>query len=59
MATAIDNEPALVKSHLQHYFSVFPQDIIYYNIGRNKDKSLVMSDLERAANTIIAIESRK
>lgn len=61
LASAIENDPLRIKAHLLDYFSVYPQDTMYYNIRRNKDKdkSIVMSDLERAANNLIVIEAKK
>ncbi len=45
----IENDPPKVKEWLLYYLDLFPQDAVYHDIKLNKDKTLDVDDLERAA----------
>ena len=57
-ATAIEDDPAQVKEQLQNYLAEFPQDAAYHEIRLNKDKTLVVEDLEKASRSAIVVEAR-
>lgn len=55
LATVIENDPQKVSDALVHFLSLFPQDAAYQDIRLNRDKSLVVADLERASNRAIVV----
>jgi len=56
-ATAIVNDPPLIKAALRDYLGLFPQDAAYHDIGLKKDKSPVAKDLERASHEAVVVEA--
>lgn len=53
----IASDSPMAKAYLQHYFSLFPKDVIVYGIKLNKDKSLSDAALKKAAKNMIIVES--
>ena len=58
-ASALTDDPALIRKRLTHYLGLYPQDAAYHEIRLNKDKSLVAEDLERASHNAVAVECRR
>ncbi len=57
-ATAIDCDPERIREALRHYLALFPQDAAYHDIGLNRDKSLVVGDLDRASRNAVVVEAQ-
>ena len=57
LATVIENDPPRIQEALRHYLALFPQDAAYHDIKLNPDRSPVVADLEKAANTSIVVEA--
>lgn len=57
-ATAMTDDPGLIKNRLAHYLGLYPQDAAYHEIRLNKDKSLVAEDLERASHEAVVVDCR-
>lgn len=56
-ATLTENEPAVLRQLLTDYLQVYPQDAVYHEVRRNRDKSLVPEDLDRAALHAVSVEA--
>ena len=56
-AVAIENDPDKTRQCLREYLGRYPQDAAYHEIRLNKDKSLVVEDLEAAVQSAIVIEA--
>lgn len=56
-ASTIENDPETTKTWLKYYLGLFPQDATYHDIRLEKDKSLVVADLERASHEAIVVEA--
>lgn len=57
-ATVIAEDPDTIREALREYLALFPQDAAYHEIRLNKDKSLVVEDLEHAARHAVVVEAR-
>jgi F420H(2)-dependent quinone reductase len=58
LATTVENDPQRAREALDHYLALFPQDAAYYDIARNQDESLVVTNLDSAANNVIVVEAK-
>jgi hypothetical protein len=52
-----ENEPGEIRTALEHYFSVYPQDAAYHDVRIGRDGKPLESDMERAANHAIVVEA--
>ncbi|HJP51481.1 MAG: nitroreductase/quinone reductase family protein [Pseudomonadales bacterium] len=57
-AEAIYNDPRRIRSALEHYLDLHPQDAAYQEIRLNKDKNLNQDDLEKASHVAVVVEAR-
>lgn len=57
-AVAIDHDRQKIRAALQHYLALYPQDASYHEIRLNRDKSLVLEDLDRASQHTVVVEAR-
>jgi deazaflavin-dependent oxidoreductase (nitroreductase family) len=57
-AVAIDRDRQKIRAALQHYLALYPQDASYHEIRLNRDKSLVLEDLDRASQHTVVVEAR-
>jgi len=57
-AVAIENDPEQIRAALLHYLTLFPQDAAYHEIRLNRDKSLIVEDLDRASHNAVVVEAR-
>lgn len=58
-ATALVNEKERIRENLNHYFSVFPGDTMFYGLKLDKEKKLGPAQLEKAMSAMIVIEASK
>jgi len=54
----IEDDVPAIRSALQHYLGVYPQDAVYHDVRVNKDGTLVETDLERAARQAVVVIAR-
>ncbi len=56
-ATAIVDDPVVIKAALGEYLELFPQDAAYHEIRRSRNGSLDGDDLERASHRAVVVEA--
>lgn len=59
LATALVDEPESIPENLNHYFSVFPGDAMFYRLKLDRQKRLDPAELEKAMAAMIVIEARR
>lgn len=58
-ATALIDETDRIRENLNHYFSVFPGDAMFYGLKLDRQKTLNPVQLEKAMSAMIVIEANK
>ena len=56
-AVPMERDPARIREALTHYLTQFPQDAAYHGIRLNKDKTLMVADLDRVSHEAIVVEA--
>ena len=54
----IENEPETIRTALEHYFSVYPEDAVYHDVRMNRLGKPNASDLDRAARHAVVMEAK-
>jgi hypothetical protein len=59
LATALVDEPERIRENLNHYFSVFPGDAMFYYLKLDRQKRLGPEALQKAMRKMVVIEARR
>lgn len=59
LATALVDQPERIRENLNHYFSVFPGDAMFYFLKLDSQKQLGPEALQKALRNMVVIEAKK